>query len=296
MKIDLIVEEYGGYILNESGLSEATRNVYVSEVNKLINWLNESNLDLFTLSLKELEQYVVYRSSHVSLDSRTVSRVLSSLRSYFGFLCFAGYRNDNPAMNIQSPRVKKYLPECLNSKEVNKLLDAIDLNSLYGMRDRTLFELIYSCGLRVSEASSLQLSDIYLQEGVIKVNGKGNRERVLPLGEEAELWLVRYLKDVRPKFLRENISTERVFLSNQGRGLGRKGMWKRYRQLADSVNTGSRIHTLRHSFATHLLSGGADLRSVQELLGHKDISTTQIYTHISRNDLKKAHKSFHPRG
>ena len=296
MKIDLIVEEYGGYILNESGLSEATRNVYVSEVNKLINWLTESNLDFFTLSLKDLEQYVVYRSSHVSLDSRTVSRVLSSLRSYFGFLCFAGYRNDNPAMNIQPPRIKKYLPECLDSKEVNKLLDAIDLNSLYGMRDRTLFELIYSCGLRVSEASSLQLSNIYLQEGVIKVNGKGNRERVLPLGEEAELWLVRYLKDVRPKLLRENVSTERVFLSNQGRGLGRKGMWKRYRQLADSVNIGSRIHTLRHSFATHLLSGGADLRSVQELLGHKDISTTQIYTHISRNDLKRAHKSFHPRG
>ena len=208
----------------------------------------------------------------------------------------AGYRNDDPSRDVERPRIGKHLPEVLEIVEVEKFLDTIDLGTPYGLRDRTLFELIYSCGLRVSEAAELELSQVYLKEGLIRVRGKGDKERLVPLGDEAEKWFRTYLREARPLLLKGPSSNDRVFLNNRGEGLGRKGMWKRFRGIAERAEVDGKIHTLRHSFATHLLRGGADLRSVQELLGHADISTTQIYTHLDQDDLARAHKAYHPRG
>ena len=160
---------------------------------------------------------------------------------------------------------------------------------------KVCFELIYSCGLRVSEAVNLELSQIFIREGLIRIRGKGDKERLVPLGDEAESWLRTYLREGRPLLLKGPSGNDRVFLNNRGDGLSRKGMWKRFKGIAKRADVDGKIHTLRHSFATHLLRGGADLRSVQELLGHADISTTQIYTHLNQDDLEQAHKTYHPR-
>jgi integrase/recombinase XerD len=194
------------------------------------------------------------------------------------------------------PRSIHALPEVLTLQEVEAFLEAIPLETLLVQRDRTLFELIYSCGLRVSEAVDLQMTNLYPEDGMIQVFGKGSKERWVPLGPVAEHWLGLYLNDVRPRLLRPGFMTNCVFLNNRGKGLSRKGMWKNFKAIAEVAGVSGKIHTLRHSFATHLLQGGADLRSVQEMMGHSDISTTQIYTHLNSKDLESAHHTFHPRG
>jgi integrase/recombinase XerD len=194
------------------------------------------------------------------------------------------------------PRISQSLPEVMSLEEVEAFLAAIPQDTLLGLRDRTLFELIYSCGLRVSEAVELEMTHLYPEEGMIQVFGKGDKERWVPLGPVAEHWLTLYLDDVRPRLLKPGFMTNKVFLNNRGRGLSRKGMWKNFKTFAEAAGVSAKIHTLRHSFATHLLQGGADLRSVQEMLGHSDISTTQIYTHLNRDDLEAAHRDYHPRG
>ena len=244
-----------------------------------------------------LEDYLInIRQKDQNLSPRTLSRILSSLRSLMEYLQLIGIRTDNPLNGIDMPRITQTLPEVMNIEEVEAFLDAIPLDTVLGMRDRTLFELIYSCGLRVSEAVEIEMTNIFLEEGMLQVFGKGQKERWVPLGAEAEHWLKVYLSDVRPRMLKPGIQTNKVFLNNRGNGLSRKGMWKNFKAIAEKAGVSGKIHTLRHSFATHLLQGGADLRSVQEMLGHSDISTTQIYTHLDRDDLKKAHGDFHPRG
>jgi integrase/recombinase XerD len=184
----------------------------------------------------------------------------------------------------------------LKVEEVESLLATIDTESATGLRDRALFELIYSCGLRISEAVELSPDSVYLTEGLIRVRGKGNKERLVPMGEEARYWLSRYLSDGRTRLSKPTKPSRSLFLNNRGDGLSRKGMWKRFRELSERTGIEAKVHTLRHSFATHLLEGGADLRAVQELLGHADISTTQIYTHVEKADLKDYHRDHHPRG
>jgi len=296
MKTAGITAEYKGYLLNETGVSESTAETYSSEAEKFAGWAAVNGKDLKDIKAYDLENYIIDRGKNNNLSARTVSRIFSSLHSFFVFLKISGYVVSDPSLDIERPRISRNLPEVYNLEEIEKFLDSIDTDSPYGLRDRSLFELIYSCGLRVSEAVDLELSRIYMKEGLLQVTGKGGKERLVPLGEEAEKWLGLYLSEGRPLLVKNGVRTDKVFLNNRGKGLSRKGMWKRFRGIAEEAEIKGKIHTLRHSFATHLLKGGADLRSVQELLGHADISTTQIYTHLDTRDLEKAHKAYHPRG
>ncbi len=285
------------YLTVELRMSPNTVEAYLREVLKLEEFLETGGRSWEDLDTPGLENYLLaVRQSEQDLSPRTLSRILSSLRSMMEFLILGGYRQDNPLQGIDMPRITQSLPEVMTLEEVEAFLDAIPLDTLLGQRDRTLYELIYSCGLRVSEAVDLEMTNIFMDEGMIQVFGKGQKERWVPLGPVAEHWLKIYLSDVRPLLVRPGIMTNALFLNNRGKGLSRKGMWKNFKTTAERAGVSGKIHTLRHSFATHLLQGGADLRSVQEMLGHSDISTTQIYTHLNRDDLQQAHESFHPRG
>lgn len=285
------------YLTVELRMSPNTVEAYLREVLKLEDFLTRTARSWQDLDTPLLENYLMaVRQEDQDLSPRTLSRILSSLRSMMEFLILSGHRLDNPLQGIDMPRISQSLPEVMTLEEVELFLEAIPLDTLLGQRDRTLFELIYSCGLRVSEAVDLEMTHLYLEEGMIQVFGKGQKERWVPLGPVAESWMKIYLNDVRPRLVRPGSMTNSVFLNNRGKGLSRKGMWKNFKTIADNAGVSGKIHTLRHSFATHLLQGGADLRSVQEMLGHSDISTTQIYTHLNRDDLQHAHESFHPRG
>jgi integrase/recombinase XerD len=218
------------------------------------------------------------------------------LRSLFTFLYEEGYRSDNPAAQLELPRYTPALPEVMSVDEVESFFAAIPLDTIYGIRDRALFELIYSCGLRVSEAAALKTAAIHREEQLLRIQGKGGRQRIVPLGDQALHWLKIYLSTVRPHLNRSGKVEERVFLSMRGGGLSRKGIWKRFKEICALAGLEAKVHTLRHSFATHLLQGGADLRSVQALLGHADIATTQIYTHVENEKIRRIHTDLHPRG
>lgn len=295
MEWPVLVTEYDGYLRYELRLATSTVMVYVSEIKRFGKWMDTHNMKFTDISGSDLESYVLFRNHEQNLSARTVSRILSSLHSFFSFLRTATYRKDDPSLYVERPKISQSIPNVLEIDEVEYFLDSIDLKSPLGLRDRTLFELIYSCGLRVSEAVDLELTQIFLKEGLIRIRGKGNKERIVPLGDEAEHWLSLYIKQVRPLLLKRSTLSTKVFLNNRGNGLSRKGMWKRFRSIAQKTSLEGKLHTLRHSFATHLLRGGADLRTVQELLGHEDISTTQIYTHVDRADLEEAHHNYHPR-
>ena len=242
--------------------------------------------------------------------SATLAKAISALRAWYRFLdadrpdagefdVRAG-KADNPAASVAPPRSRRRIPRVLSAAQVDRFLAAIGTGSPAGIRDRALFELIYSAGLRVSEVVALDRSRLYLAQACVRVLGKGSRERIVPLGEPAVAWLGRYLSEARPYLLPRSAgpgtATDAMFLNQRGGRLSRKGIWKRFQGVCVAAGIDAKVHTLRHSFATHLLSGGADLRSVQELLGHADLTTTQIYTHVEREDLHSQHRRFHPRG
>lgn len=285
------------YLNIELRMAANTVETYMREIREFIQWLAAEGHRASSVEAEDLSGYIIFRQSEdASLSARTVSRIISTLKSYFEFVIQTGQRKDNPVRLIDMPRIARHLPEVMTIEEVDLFLQEIDCTTVAGLRDRALFELIYSCGLRVSEAVGLEVSDLYFEEGLIKVTGKGSKERLIPLGENAEYWLKLYLHEGRTGLVRPGKVTGALFLNRLGGGLSRKGMWKRFRETAERAGVSGKIHTLRHSFATHLLQGGADLRSVQELLGHSDISTTQIYTHLNNNDLERAHREYHPRG
>ncbi len=285
------------YLNIELRMAANTVETYIREVKEFVLWLGNNDYRVSSVEAESISDYIIFRQSvDCSLSARTVSKILSTLKSYFEYIIQVGQRKDNPVRLLDMPRLARHLPEVLSIEEVDLFLQEIDCSTKSGLRDRALFELIYSCGLRVSEAVGLLVSDLYFEEGLIKVTGKGSKERLIPLGERAEYWLKNYLVEARPGFCRPGRITDSLFLNRLGNGLSRKGMWKRFKETAERAGVSGKIHTLRHSFATHLLQGGADLRSVQELLGHSDISTTQIYTHVNNSDLRSAHKEFHPRG
>jgi integrase/recombinase XerD len=228
-----------------------------------------------------------------NIGPRSAAKSLSALRSFFNYLCVEGLRNDNPASIMERPRRNFSLPEVLSRQKIEALLGAVDIHKPLGLRNRAIYELIYSAGLRVSEAVHLNTADLFFDEGIIRVRGKGEKERMAVFGGEAALWLRRYLSEVRPLLAKQQ-HPKALFLSRAGKRLSRKGMWKNYGLLAMRSGTGSRLHTLRHSFATALLAGGADLRQVQELLGHADLTTTQIYTHVDVSLLREQHRKFLP--
>lgn len=291
----LFLETYQDYLTLERRLSESTILVYTQEIRKLFQYLEVKGISSEKTDAVVLIGYLSERStSSGNLDKRTVAKILTSLRSFFQFLINENIRSDDPTKKIESPGTARKLPNVLTVTEVERILTLIPQDSIIGIRDRAIFELIYSAGLRVSEASGLRMNSLYLEEKLLRVLGKGDKERVLPLGSRAAVELKKYILESRPLLSNEKIISEAVFLSIKGEALNRRSIWVRMKKYADSAGLTAKVHTLRHSFATHLLNGGADLRVVQELLGHSDISTTQIYTHISSAELHKNYNKFHP--
>lgn len=293
-----LLDRFDEYLRIELRLSRRTVETYVRECRLFLRDLEAQGFRIDEVGAESIISYLIHRRapSDTPVDQRTVAKILSSLRSLFQYLLLEGVRQDNPAVLVEMPKANHKLPGVLSIAEVEALLENIDTTSPYGLRDRALFELIYSCGLRVSEAVDLTASKLHLDEGIVRVWGKGRKERLVPIGARAASWLQAYMEHGRPHLLKPTVKTDKLFLNRRGSGLSRKGMWKRFRELAATTGVEAKVHTLRHSYATHLLAGGADLRAVQELLGHSDINTTQIYTHIGRDDLKRYHGQYHPRG
>jgi integrase/recombinase XerD len=264
------------------------------EIRGFLDWLGKEGLDAAAAGASSLVRYLEYRRTVEGIDPRSAAKAISALRSFFRFLCDERIREDNPAALLEKPRRPLRLPETLPRDSVEEILASVGTDNPRGIRDRTIYELIYSAGLRISETVSLNLKDLDLSSFTAKVRGKGNKERLAVFGAAAADWLKSYLAEARP-LLAKSRKGPALFITGSGRRLSRKGIWKNYRRLTLSLGTGSRLHSLRHSFATELLAGGADLRSVQELLGHSDITTTQIYTHVDSSLLRESHRKFLPR-
>ncbi len=287
-----ILSSFYDDLVSIDGKSISTAQTYCFAVEIFFNWLNSENIQILQVELQTLIKYLVYRQTQ-GMDSLTVAKDISALRSLGTYLVRNKIWSENFALQLDRPKASKTLPKVLSVEQVDALLNCIDVSTDLGIRDRSLFELIYSCGLRISEVSNLLLQNLHLKERIIWVTGKGNKERLVPFGSQAEFWLKKWL-EVRPNFVGSK-SVPTVYVNYQGKSFSRKGIWKRFQELEVLSGVNSKVHTLRHSFATHMLSGGADLRSVQELLGHSDLATTQIYTHINADDLKDYHDEFFPK-
>lgn len=287
-----ILSSFYDDLVSIDGKSISTAQTYCFAVEIFLDWLNSESVQISSVELQILIKYLVYRQTQ-GIDSLTVAKDISALRSLGTFLVRNKIWGENFALQLDRPKASKTLPKVLSIEQVDTLLNCIDVSTDLGIRDRSLFELIYSCGLRISEVSNLLLQNVHLKERIIWVTGKGNKERLVPFGSQAEFWLKKWL-EVRPKFVGSK-SVPTVYVNYQGKSFSRKGIWKRFQELEVLSGVNSKVHTLRHSFATHMLSGGADLRSVQELLGHSDLATTQIYTHIDAEDLKDYHQEYFPK-
>lgn len=285
-------KDFEYYIKMEKRYSLRTIETYLAETFQLELYLQEKSLLVSALAATDILDYLVWRGAD-KLSARTMARIMSVLNNFFRYLVLEKVREDNPCRLLDRPRQGRYLPEVLSIEEVDNFLEMVDIGTPGGLRDRALFEVIYSCGLRVSEAVSLNVDQVFFEEGLLRVYGKGNKERLIPMGEEAMSWLKKYMSEARGALLKGHWQEEALFINFRGKRLSRKGIWKRFKETAAKAGIEARIHTLRHSFATHLLMGGADLKSVQELLGHSDISTTQIYTHLQTEDLQQFHQRYH---
>lgn len=285
--------QFESYLLAELRLALPSVETYVREAHLYLSWLDRKGRSLGTVTVGDLESWLLERQE-AGVDPRTIAKIISALRSLHRFAILEGVRTDNPALRLEMPRTPQKLPDVLRVDQVERILASMDTTSPLGLRDRALFELIYSCGLRISEAVDLRMEHVFLEEGLVRVTGKGDKERMVPMGGELIHWMGTYLAESRPLLCKDG-ATSFVFINHLGNGLSRKGMWKRFHEASERAGVQAKVHTLRHSFATHLLEGGADLRSVQELLGHSDISTTQIYTHLDKDDLALYHADHHPR-
>jgi integrase/recombinase XerD len=279
----------------ESGLSKNTVEAYQRDLMAFATWLAHDEVSLSAATREDILRYQGVRIQE-SRKARSEARLLSSLRRFYRYLCREEIRESDPTTQIESPRLGRPLPEGLSEQEVEALLEQPDIEQCLGLRDRTMLEVLYATGLRVSELVTLTIEQLNMRQGLVRCVGKGNKERLVPLGEEALDWLQQYLIEARPVLLQGYVS-EDLFPTRRGKAMTRQAFWyliKRYAQQAE-IEKPLSPHTLRHAFATHLLNHGADLRVVQLLLGHSDLSTTQIYTHIARERLKSLHASHHPR-
>jgi integrase/recombinase XerD len=274
--------------------SPLTAETYGLEIRRFLEWLAAEGLEVAAVDAEGISRYLELRRNADGIDSRSAAKAISALRSFFRFTMDENIRQDNPAAILEIPRRGMHLPEVLSREKVESILSAIDTKTPLGLRNRAIYELIYSAGLRISEAVGLNVRDLNFSEGIARVKGKGNKERLVVFGPEAALWLKRYLAESRPLIAGLRHSPA-MFIGKSGKRLTRKGIWKNYTRFTGMAGTGSHLHTLRHSFATEMLAGGADLRSVQELLGHADLVTTQIYTHVDVSMLRENHRKFMPK-
>lgn len=296
--MELFLKEYLSYLKLERNLSDNTLSSYKNDLNAFIAFLSEFNINDPDAVTTEKVTSFFKMLMNLGLTDTSSARYFSSIKGFFSYLSKNDYIKKNPIDKIDSPKLSKKLPEVLNINEVEKILSKPDTTTSLGLRDKAILELLYACGTRVSELTNLKLSDLFLQDEIIRVFGKGSKERLIPIGSSAIKWMNEYLSKSRSVLMKISRSGNYVFLNSRGTKISRMGVWKiidRYVKDA-GINKAVHPHTFRHSFATHLLEGGADLRAVQEMLGHSDISTTQIYTHIDRDYIKQIHKQFHPRG
>lgn len=297
MPTPTFTDEFLQTLLLEKGLSPNTLNAYRTDLAQFANWTKAKLgiTDLLTLQREHLQRYLEYRFSQ-HFHPRSTARFLSCIRHFYRLALREGYISLDPTLNIDSPKIGQPLPKSLSENSVEQLLNAPDITTPLGLRDRAMLELLYASGLRVSELIHITLPELNLRQGVVRVLGKGSKERLVPMGEEAASWLLQYLEEARPALLHGQMS-DYLFISNQGQLMTRQTFWhriKHYAQLA-GITTHLSPHTLRHAFATHLLNHGADLRVVQMLLGHSNVSTTTIYTHIAKERMKNLHHEHHPR-
>lgn len=287
-----LIKDFIYYLQAERELSSNTINAYKRDI---LSFLDEFNKELNNITRDDILNYIS-KLHNLKYSTSSIARKLSSLRMFFRFHVSEGLISESPISNIESPRLKRKLPAVLSVSEINRLIESVNGNSALSIRDRAILELMYGCGLRISELLKLYIEDLFLKEDFIRVKGKGSKERIVPLGSKAKDAIMDYLNDSRA-ILDKKLSTN-LFLNKNGNKLSRVGIWKNLRKyvLLSGIKKNVTPHTLRHSFATHLLERGASLRTVQILLGHSDISTTQIYTHIDRSYLRNIVSSYHPRG
>ena len=292
-----LLDQFCDALWLEDGLAKNTLAAYRSDLSLFANWLAENQGSLLAVTAHDIKAYLAHQHTQIVRPKASSQRRLqAALRRLFRYLISNGRVQVDPMQNIEQPRMPQRFPKTLSEAEVERLLAAPDVAQPLGLRDRAMIELLYAAGLRVSELVTLRLFEINLNDGVLRIQGKGDKTRLVPLGEVAVDWLNRYLREARPLLLKTR-SSDRVFVSRRSAGLSRQMFWKliKAHALAADINKPISPHVLRHAFATHLINHGADLRVVQLLLGHADISTTQIYTHVARERLKQLHAAHHPR-
>ena len=279
----------------EQGLSKNTLVSYEHDIKSFLIFLNDNKVELFKVQQSDINSFVSFRFSK-GISSSSNMRLISSLKKFFIYLVSHNFIKKNPTENIESPRKVKLLPHTIDVESVDKLLNSPDLKTRFGARDKAMLEILYACGLRVSELVSLKFSQVVIESNFLRVMGKGSKERIIPINDYALTFLKTYIEDFRSEFMKSK-KTDSLFLSNRGLEMTRHSFWhiiKKY-ALQAGINDHLSPHTLRHAFATHMINNGADLRVVQLLLGHSDLSTTQLYTHIAKNELKELHCKNHPR-
>ena len=291
------LKEYQNYLKLERGLSANTIENYSFDIEKLIAFLVLNNIEVTPIKISEktVQQFIYELATKV--NARSQSRIISGLKSFFNYLIFEDYRPDTPMELIEVPKTGRKLPDTLSTAEIDNLIAAIDLSKPEGERNRAMLETLYSCGLRVSELINLKLSDLFFEEGFVKVTGKGNKQRFVPIGESTEKYILLYKEHVRSHLQIQKGHEDTLFLNRRGKQLTRAMVFTIIKDLAVKVGLNKTIspHTFRHSFATHLLENGADLRSIQLMLGHESITTTEVYMHLDRKFLTEVINNFHPR-
>ena len=296
--MNIFLKEYLSVLKLEKNLSDNTVSSYKNDINSFMQFIESRKIeDLSSIKQNPLADF--FKSlKEIGLTSSSAARYYSSLKGFFTYLFLSRYITENPIEKISSPKLAKNLPSVLTVEETDSVLSQPDTNNKLGLRDKAVLELLYACGTRVSELINIKISDLFFADDVIRVFGKGSKERIIPIGSSAVKWINKYLKESRVLLMKKAKSENYLFLNNRGTKLSRMGVWKIVDRYVKEAGIEKEVHphTFRHSFATHLLEGGADLRAVQEMLGHADISTTQIYTHIDRDYIKQVHKDFHPRG
>lgn len=297
MNWNFYIKSYQSYLRIERGLSKNTITNYSFDIERLCLFLSNNNIDVSPLKITEetVQQFIYAISSQV--NARSQARIISGLKSFFSYLIFEDYRVDNPMELIESPKTSRKLPDTLALEDIDNLIAAIDLSSNEGERNRAMLETLYSCGLRVSELVSLKISDLFFDEGFIKITGKGNKERFVPIARLTQKYIELYKNNIRPEIPVKKEFTDTLFLNRRGGQLTRAMIFTIIKDLATKIGLKKKIspHTFRHSFATHLLENGADLRSIQLMLGHESITTTEIYLHLDRKFLTDVLEQFHPR-
>ena len=297
MKWQHTLQDYQHYLRIERGLSGNSIANYTLDVEKLIKFLSKNKLEATPISIsKEIVQRFIYEIAS-KVNPRSQARIISGLKSFFNYLVFEDYREDNPMDLIESPKTGRKLPDTLSVAEINMLIKAIDLSTPQGERNRAMLETLYGCGLRVSELTNLKLSDLYFEEDFIKVTGKGDKQRFVPISPINKKYITIYRSEVRNHLRIQKGFEDILFLNRRGKQLTRAMVFTIIKQLAEAVGLNKSIspHTFRHSFATHLLTNGADLRAIQQMLGHESITTTEVYVHVDRSHLAEVLNKFHPR-